>query len=89
MLQQHHIEKMPRFQAHKEVRALKIATLSGPADGKVHLTFADAYFPPIDLDQKIVDLHRAKPADYFVIDDDGQHVIWPAEAFEKGHFKRI
>jgi hypothetical protein len=82
-MQQHHIEKMPRFTATKQVRALKIASISTAELGKVKLVFADNYFPPAEVDEGMIAGGMPSEGDYFMIEDDGAQRIAPARVFEQ------
>jgi hypothetical protein len=86
-MQQQMLEKMPRYQSHKEVRALKIASVSTASLGKVKLTFADTYFAAHEVDANMVERYMPSEGDYFVVYADGYQSISPVKAFEEGYTK--
>lgn len=78
--------EMPRYQSHKKVWALKIATVTANAvDRRLLVSFADEGFAPMDLASDIVMRYTPVPGDYYVVYDDGYKSISPAKAFEEGY----
>lgn len=78
--------EMPRYKCHKEVRALKILSVTTePQDGSCLLTFEDTRFSPLRLRGDYVDKHQPRAGGYFVVYEDG-YLSWsPALAFEEGY----
>lgn len=72
--------EMPRYQSHKKVWALKIASID-----ERKLTFADEGYAPILVDPKMFARYTPFPGDYYVVYDDGYKSISPAKAFEEGY----
>lgn len=72
--------EMPRYQSHKKVWALKIATVDG-----YNLTFADPGYAPIRVEAGMYSRYTPVPGDYYVVYDDGYKSISPAKAFEEGY----
>ena len=81
--------EMPRYQSHKKVWALKIATINRMTPGKVVLSFRDKGYAPITLDENDSLFARYAPiqGDYYVVYDDGYKSLSPAKAFEEGYTK--
>jgi len=72
--------EMPRYQSHKKVWALKIASVNGH-----RLTFADEGYAPLLVDAPMFARYTPVPGDYYVVYDDGYKSISPAKAFEEGY----
>jgi hypothetical protein len=83
--------EMPRYKCHKQVWALKIATLKSTAkpdeesDGSLLMVPADEHYAPIKLDAAYVNKHRPQEGGYYVVYDDGYKSYSPAKAFEDGY----
>lgn len=76
------VPKMPMYQSHKQVRALRIADYI--LLDRI-LIFVDKRYPAIQIDEKMVARYEPKPGDYYVVYPDGYAAISPAEAFESGY----
>lgn len=83
--------EMPRYQCHKEVWALKIKNVApGRADGQgpgATLTFEEAGYGPISIDESWGHKHMPMPGGYYVVYKDGYKSFSPAEAFESRYAK--
>lgn len=75
--------EMPRYQSHKKVWALKIASVEG-----LHLFFEEKGYAPIKVAANMFARYTPVPGDYYVVYDDGYKSISPAKAFEEG-YKRL
>lgn len=79
---------MPRYQSHKKVWALKIASIAIEVEGDTGTTIitpADEGFSPFVVNAEYVDKHKPHPGGYFVQYEDGYASFSPAEAFESGY----
>lgn len=72
--------EMPRYRSHKQVWALKIASVDGN-----RLTFAGDGYAAVTVDPKMFVRYTPVPGDYYVVYDDGYKSISPARAFEEGY----
>lgn len=72
--------EMPRYRSHKQVWALKIASVNG-----FKLAFAEAGYAPITVDPVMFARYTPVMGDYYVVYDDGYKSISPAKAFEEGY----
>lgn len=94
--------EMPRYQSHKKVWALEIATCSiageappppsNPNDEiAAHpghmMTFVDAGYAPINVSQGVVSRYYPVPGDFYVVYDDGYKSISPRQPFLDGYTK--
>ena len=83
--------EMPRYKCHKEVYALKIASLDSTAspeqesDGSLLMTPADYGYAPFTLDAAYVRKHKPEAGGYYVVYADGYKSYSPAKAFEDGY----
>lgn len=79
--------EMPRYRSHKEVWALKIASISGVSelDGSVAITPADEGYAPFRVDAAYVQKHSPQRGGYYVVYDGGYKSWSPADAFEGGY----
>ncbi len=86
--------QMPRYKCHKEVWALKIATVegggpigdTGEEDGGT-LHFEDAQFAPKIMTAEYMSKHRPVSGGYYVRYPEGYESWSPADAFEAGYTK--
>lgn len=86
---------MPRYRCHKEVWALKIATvahnsvlaqLSGDeSDGSALIVPADEGYGEFRVDAEYVRKHNPQAGGYYVVYRDGYKSFSPAQAFEEGY----
>jgi hypothetical protein len=74
--------EMPRYQSHKKVWALKIASIDG-----ARISFSEFGYAPILVDPKMFARYTPVSGDYFVQYDDGYKSFSPAKAFEEGYTK--
>lgn len=88
------MREMPRYKCHKEVWALKIASIEqAPADqermhagGDWLLIPEDKGYSPICVGHnEYVQKHNPQPGGYYVVYDDGYKSYSPAKAFEDGY----
>ena len=87
--------EMPRYRCHKEVHALKIATIAYDAeqarregretDGSATITPAEPAYAPFRVEAAYMRKHEPKVGGYFVVYKDGYQSFSPAEAFEDGY----
>jgi hypothetical protein len=86
-------QEMPRYQCHKRVWALKIASIAydrdtcgaNETDGSAVITPADAGFAPFKVDCQYVNKHKPQADGYYVVYEDGYKSYSPDEAFESGY----
>jgi hypothetical protein len=91
--------EMPRYKSHKEVWALKIASISFDADvaredgnretdGSATITPVEAGYAPFKVDAAYVRKHDPKAGGYYVVYPGDGYKSWsPADAFESGYTK--
>lgn len=87
--------EMPRYKCHKEVWALKIASvtensvlaaLSGnESDGSAVIVPADEGYAEFRVDAEYVRKHKPVAGGYYVVYKDGYKSFSPADAFEDGY----
>lgn len=83
--------KMPLYQCHKKVWALKIADIqetSTPeqeSDGSKLLVPEDTRYAPFKVDREYVQKHKPQIGGYHVCYQDGYQSFSPAKAFEDGY----
>ena len=91
--------EMPRYQSHKQVWALKIASIehlpnpdtsgnSASASYGAIITPEDEGYGPFEVSDEYVMRHKPEPGGYFVVYQGGYKSWSPAEAFENG-YKRL
>lgn len=86
---------MPRYRSHKEVWALKIASISldrdeaeatgRETDGSATIVPSDEDYGPFKVDAVYMQKHDPKAGGYFVQYEDGYKSWSPADAFESGY----
>lgn len=95
--------EMPRYQCHKQVRALKIKEVikhahpdpnandaafeASPLFQGAHLFFEEAGYAPRPVNADWYRKHDPSPGGYYVVYDDGYASFSPATAFEEGYTK--
>ncbi len=87
--------EMPRYKCHKEVWALKIASIAydrdaadlenRETDGSAMITPAESDYLPFKVDHAYVHKHKPEVGGYYVVYKDGYKSFSPAEAFEDGY----
>lgn len=84
--------EMPRYRSHKQVWALKIASVTDPntdptaeTDGSRILSFEDEGYSTIRVDAEYVRKHNPQPGGYYVVYQDGYTSWSPAKSFEEGY----
>lgn len=86
---------MPKYQCHKKVWALKIASIefdseraraeARETDGSATITSTESGYAPFKVDREYVHKHKPQPGGYYVVYDDGYKSFSPADAFESGY----
>lgn len=71
---------LPVYQSHKQVRALKLQSVSGTL-----ITFVDERYPPISVDAGMYARYTPTAGDYYVVYPDGYTSFSPCKAFEEGY----
>lgn len=83
--------EMPRYRCHKEVWALKIASVApGRMDGNgpgSTLVFEDSHYLPLSIGEDWIAKHNPQDGGYLVAYRDGYLSFSPAAAFEEGYTK--
>lgn len=77
--------EMPRYRSHKEVWALKIASILHGDAGDATITPVDAGYAAFPVDAAYVTKHQPKVGGYYVVYPDGYKSWSPADAFEGGY----
>lgn len=87
--------EMPKYQSHKQVWALKIASIefdsdkatqeNRETDGSATITPEDEGYAPFKVDANYVHKHKPQAGGYYVVYKDGYRSWSPAEAFEDGY----
>ena len=87
--------EMPRYKCHKEVWALKIASIildseiakkeDRETDGSATIVPVENNFAPFTVDIAYVRKHRPQAGGYYVKYKDGYESFSPADAFESGY----
>jgi hypothetical protein len=84
--------EMPRYKCHKEVWALKIASIKRDGDGENRETDGSAMFTPVEegyapfrVEYDYLRKHSPEVGGYFVVYKDGYKSYSPAQAFEEGY----
>jgi hypothetical protein len=77
--------EMPRYQSHKEVHALKIASIASSGCNASFIVPEEEGFEPIEVTAEYVRKHNPQMGGYFVIYADGYKSYSPAKAFEEGY----
>ena len=77
--------EMPRYRCHKEVWALKIASINQHARGGATITPAERGYAPFDVSAEYVAKHAPQAGGYFVVYADGYRSFSPPGAFESGY----
>lgn len=88
--------EMPRYRCHKEVWALKIASIdhlpnpdttgtTAAASYGARITPEDKGYAAFEVDSSYVTKHRPEAGGYYVVYADGYKSFSPAKAFEDGY----
>jgi hypothetical protein len=88
-------KEMPKYQSHKQVWALKIASIERDSDkaqeenretdGSAIITPADDGYAPFNVDAAYLRKHEPQVGGYYVVYPDGYKSFSPADAFEGGY----
>ena len=83
---------LPRYKCHKEVRALKIASVHraskfapDAAVGRLFISPEDERFESVEVSEEYVEKHNPQVGGYYVVYEDGYKSYSPAKAFEEGY----
>lgn len=81
------LERIPRYQCHKVVRALRIKEVRPLPDltGGGRIIPFEEGIPPFDVPPVLFARYQPVPGDYYVIYGDGYFSFSPAQAFEEGY----
>lgn len=94
--------ELPRYKCHKEVWALKIASIQaarpdGPChvtaeeseetDGSAMITPTDDRYAPFHVSREYMLKHKPEVGGYYVVYQDGYQSFSPARAFESGYIR--
>ena len=74
------LREMPRYKCHKEVWALKIASIDD-----TRITPEEDGYESLDVGAGYIEKHKPEVGGYFVMYEDGYKSYSPAEAFESGY----
>ncbi len=79
--------ELPRYKCHKEVHALKIASIDAPygMQGSATLHFQNEEYAPITVGKEYNQKHGPLAGGYYVVYQDGYMSWSPAEVFEAGY----
>jgi len=87
--------EMPRYKCHKEVWALKIASIefdrdkasteNRETDGSATITPEEDGYAPFKVPHDYVRKHKPEAGGYYVVYADGYKSFSPAKAFEDGY----
>lgn len=72
--------EMPKYRSHKEVWALRIASVDGRT-----LHFSDEGYAPIETEPGFFSRYMPVEGSYYVVYSDGYASLSPAKAFEEGY----
>jgi hypothetical protein len=76
---------MPKYQCHKQVWALKIASITDRKKSGATLHFAEEGYDSVDVTADWVEKHAPKAGGYYVAYDADYASYSPADVFEKGY----
>ena len=74
------MREMPKYRCHKEVWALKIASVNDCT-----ITPVDEGYGPFEVPSNYIRKHDPQPGGYYVQYKDGYTSFSPADAFEDGY----
>ena len=84
--------ELPRYKCHKEVHALKIASVvradrfaPDSVVGKMFIMPAGNEFEPVEVSDEYVAKHNPQAGGYYVVYEDGHKSYSPSKAFEEGY----
>jgi len=85
--------KLPQYQSHKIVGALRIKEIlrggvgdpNAESDGSAYLAVEEPGFGPIHVSREYMQKHQPHVGGYFVVYPDGYESFSPKEAFESGY----
>jgi len=89
--------EMPKYQSHKQVRALKIKSIvfdsdiakeqNRDTDGSAIITPEEEGYEPFKVNHEYCHKHKPQAGGYYVVYEDGYTSWSPSEAFEGGYSK--
>jgi len=81
------LSKLPLYQCHKIVRALKIKTIEPLPylEGGAKITPVEEGFPPFKVQPALFARYQPVAGDYWVVYEDDYASFSPAKAFEEGY----
>lgn len=80
------MREMPKYRCHKEVWALKIASIIAAGTATpARIVPADKGYGEIQLSDEYMDKHKPEAGGYYVVYADGYKSYSPADAFEGGY----
>lgn len=88
--------EMPKYKCHKQVHALKIASIeldidkaklegNRETDGSAVIVPVESGYAPFKVDHDFIRKHNPQPGGYYVVYEDGYQSFSPAKAFEDGY----
>jgi hypothetical protein len=83
-MEEEQVKKLPVYQCHKQVRALKIKKMEPTEHGEI-ITPADPNLDPFFVNSAYIKKHVPQAGGYFVLYADGYESFSPAKAFEEGY----
>lgn len=79
-----HGRNLPKYRCHKDVWAVKIASIAYDLDSAL-ITPADPSYPAFRMSGEWIGKHNPQVGGYFVVYEDGYRSYSPAKAFEEGY----
>ncbi len=79
--------EMPKYNCHKQVWALKIASIGLREDGGASIFPVEEGYDYFVVSADYMKKHNPQPGGYFVRYKDGYESFSPADAFEEGYVK--
>lgn len=79
------MSKLPLYNCHKKVRALKIESIEVDDNGSVIITPEYKSYLPFEVSQAYMEKHVPVSGGYYVVYEDGYESYSPAKAFEEGY----
>jgi hypothetical protein len=77
--------KLPKYQCHKQVRALRIQQIDMWKDGSAILTPEEDGYWPFFVPKAFIDRHNPHAGGFFVVYDDGYKSFSTEDAFIDGY----
>lgn len=80
--------EMPRYLCHKQVWALKIASIDLAGIVGAIIVPEDKKYSPFSVSSEFMAKHKPEVGGYFVVYADGYQSYSPAKAFEEGYTRK-